>query len=62
MSEKHCWADQAEFVAATEGGDSLAWLEAWRRNGTCLLPRGHDGPHEWTPDGEIVAEFVPKER
>jgi hypothetical protein len=29
---------------------------------TCLLPGGHDGPHEWTPDSEIVVAFLPDQR
>jgi hypothetical protein len=26
---------------------------------TCLLANGHVGPHEWTPDSEIIVSFVP---
>jgi hypothetical protein len=26
---------------------------------TCMLPQGHDGPHEWTRDDEIGVEFAP---
>jgi len=25
---------------------------------TCMLPDGHDGPHEWTPDDEITVRFA----
>jgi hypothetical protein len=32
----------------------------WEDEGrsTCLLPDGHDGPHEFTPDTEIVVRFA----
>ena len=26
---------------------------------TCLLPDGHTGPHEWTPDEDITITFPP---
>lgn len=25
-------------------------------DGVCMLPEGHDGPHEWTPDDQIFVE------
>jgi hypothetical protein len=28
---------------------------------TCMLEHGHDGPHEWTRDDEIVLAFRPGE-
>jgi len=27
---------------------------------TCMLLDGHDGPHEWTRDDEIVIQFLPQ--
>jgi hypothetical protein len=44
MSERivHCW----------ESGP-----RDWRCGTTCLLPDGHDGPHEWTRDDEIEITF-----
>jgi hypothetical protein len=32
------------------------------RGQTCMLADGHDGPHEWTPDDEIVVEFSAADR
>ncbi len=49
----HCWADKvSQFEPSTP-----EWLEALENNGTCLLPAGHEGPHEWTPDQEVVVQF-----
>lgn len=45
----HCWADHQEFSEAA--GDWVSF--------TCLRLDGHAGPHEWTPDSEIVIEFLP---
>jgi hypothetical protein len=44
-----CWTCRREWAEETFGGDSpvtlLAYLDApW----VCLLPHGHDGPHEWS--------------
>ena len=41
----HCWESEREWIEETYGGR------------TCMLPEGHDGPHEWTPDDEIVLCF-----
>ena len=37
-------------------------IHCWEDGGeeigsTCLLPDGHDGPHEFTPDSEIMVTF-----
>jgi hypothetical protein len=53
----HCWAD---YAASLEVG-SDAWVRYWSGEdggATCILEDGHDGPHEWTPDGEISVEFA----
>ncbi len=56
MPEKHCWKgimDDLEF-----GTD--AWLRAsidLPARATCMLPDGHDGPHEWTPNDQIRVNF-----
>lgn len=44
----HCWEGGPE----TEDGCST----------TCMLLDGHDGPHEWTRDDEIVVRFPPPEK
>lgn len=38
----HCWEDGPEI----DGVGS-----------TCMLRDGHDGPHEWVKDSEILIEF-----
>jgi len=53
----HCWAGKADQYEI--GADE--WAEAMAHPATCLLPDGHDGPHDWTPDEEIIIEFPPKE-
>lgn len=51
----HCWAD---WRSTLEVG-SEAWNQSWAGpNKTCLLPAGHAGPHEWTPDDEIRVRFT----
>ena len=45
----HCWEDLDIMERL-----NLPDPEVGR---TCLLPAGHDEPHEWTRDGEIMVEF-----
>jgi hypothetical protein len=42
----HCWEDLRNV---TDNWDLP--------NATCMLPDGHDGPHEWTPDSDIRVQF-----
>jgi len=52
-----CWIgkeEQYEF-----GTDE--WAEAVVHGATCLLPDGHDGPHEWTSDDDFVIKFAAQE-
>jgi hypothetical protein len=48
MSEKervvHCWEDGP----CTEDG----------RDQTCMLLDGHEGPHEWVRDNQIMVRFA----
>lgn len=59
----HCWAGRYEVESEGLEWGSAAWAELWiathEDNGgaTCMLEAGHEGPHEWTPDGEITVEF-----
>ncbi len=55
---KHCWAD-AWGDHEVGSPEYLAARLAWPRGGTCLLPDGHDGPHEFTPDDQIFVIFAP---
>lgn len=46
----HCWAQNAW------------WDPEWcveRSDATCMLPECHEGPHEFTPDEEIIVRFAP---
>lgn len=60
----HCWADGPEetilFDDETGAGDEGQWWGRVRSIGsTCMLPDGHPGPHQFTPDDEITVEFRP---
>lgn len=48
-AKRHCWFD---FWADIEDGDTSL------PGHTCMLPDGHDGPHEPTPDKEILISFA----
>lgn len=52
----HCWMGKYEYM------ESIGQLDDYLADGeqvpsTCLLPDGHAGPHEWTPDSEIIIQF-----
>ena len=46
----HCWEDGPKRLSE----DGLKLIGS-----TCLLPRDHDGEHEWTPDDEYEVQFAP---
>ncbi|MDY0059811.1 MAG: hypothetical protein RBU45_08385 [Myxococcota bacterium] len=53
----HCWQDRLDWV--WQKGAKLGspeYLDAIEHPATCMLPAGHEGPHEWMPDEEIVIE------
>lgn len=58
----HCWMGEDEHMQSTLTVDEY---QAWARDparqsvpdGTCMLPDGHDGPHKFTPDDQIVIQF-----
>jgi hypothetical protein len=54
----HCWTSRLECC---EWGSDEWFRTLDEEPATCLLAEGHEGPHEWTPDEEIVVEFVPVE-
>lgn len=61
----HCWKSRLEHLAETVGRDSKAYREVAdgpEHAMTCMLERDHDGPHEWTPDGQIVFTVAPRGR
>ena len=49
----HCWHGNTDDLKV--GSDE--WAKAFNDPGVCMLPAGHEGPHEYTPDGEIEVEF-----
>lgn len=58
----HCWADGPSIVEWIEANahrddfdieDYVGW--------TCMLEKGHDGPHEFTPDNQIGISFAPSD-
>lgn len=59
---RHCWESRYHFE---DYPDEAAWEEAGQPaymkevTSTCILPLGHTGDHEWTPDDEIVFTFAP---
>ena len=57
MSEPtlHCWKGRGEWMH--EHG-LCEWYEVSEHRGTCMLPRGHEGDHEWTDEAEIGVTFV----
>ena len=55
----YCWKDYQEWIEETTG---KPWYDQedplnHEKGKTCMLLNGHDGPHEWTPDDEIMIEF-----
>ncbi len=50
----HCWED----------GPRTYIDDTWDECGTgstCLLPDGHDGDHEFTPDDQITVSFAARQ-
>ena len=48
----HCWE---EGPTEEYNGDP----DHWPATSTCFLSDGHDGPHEWTLDRDILIDFKP---
>ena len=54
----HCWEDETQYIVKKHGLDSKEYVDSiLRGGGTCMLPDGHTGGHEFTPDGEITILF-----
>jgi hypothetical protein len=55
----HCWEDRHDFETRDVAIGSDAWVAShFKPNATCMLEDGHDGPHEWTDDGDIGVRFI----
>jgi hypothetical protein len=60
MSRVHCWKSRLEWLSETYGDNSDEYLSALVSEdgaATCMLEDHHDGPHEWTPDSQIIITF-----
>ena len=61
MSERqvvHCWKDRLEWAEEHYGVGSKAWkIASGAPSASCMLPDGHDGPHEWVEDKQIKVKF-----
>ena len=54
----HCWKDQLEDAEERFRIGSKEWAAVYDGpGGSCMLPIGHDGPHEFTPDDQVVVDF-----
>lgn len=68
MSERHnhCWKDLGEHLEETNVDAYHEWYGSRYPDSplgaTCMLPDGHVGPHEFTPDNQIGVTFPPKQQ
>lgn len=56
----HCWTSEREWIEETYGDKSDEYFDFMvsdKPNRSCVLLHGHDGPHEWTDDENIVVRF-----
>ena len=49
----HCWKCKSEDVEL----GSKEWVDSMENPGTCMLEKGHIGPHIYTPDHKISVRF-----
>ena len=55
MSKLHCWADRGE--CDEEWRWNVYLVDESEPGQTCFLEAGHEGPHRWTSDSDIVVSF-----
>ncbi len=56
----HCWTGKGEWLSDTYGEFSEQYGEYIAAGGmseTCMLAKGHEGPHEFVPDDQIIITF-----
>jgi hypothetical protein len=54
----HCWMGRLEYAEQTYGRYSDEWVEVFNLpSSTCMLKAGHNGPHRWTKDSNIIIQF-----
>ncbi len=51
-----CWASYHE---QWEYGSAEWAIHGDDPGATCLLPEGHLGPHQWTPNSDIIIRLTP---
>ena len=56
MTPQHCWTDYRETLPLGSP-EWAAWYSEEAPTATCMLPAGHNGAHEWTPDADIAIQF-----
>ncbi len=54
--EVHCWEDY-EYTLDMHSQEYYD-LMASGTGQTCMLPKGHEGEHEWTDDDQIIITFT----
>jgi len=56
----HCWKGRSCHIREGYGWGSDEHIATYLDDfidGTCMLPAGHEGPHEFTPDDQIEVTF-----
>lgn len=60
MRVPHCWKGRSCHIREGYGWGSDEHIATYLDDfidGTCMLPAGHEGPHEFTPDDQIEVTF-----
>jgi hypothetical protein len=52
----HCWHGHRDDLEPGTREYERSWA-MYPDGATCMLPNGHAGPHEYTPDDEITVSF-----
>ena len=53
---RRCWQGHRDQFEVGTDEYIQSWID-YPDGATCLLPEGHEGPHEWTPDDQILISF-----
>ncbi len=52
----HCWVGRRDELEYGSDKWVASYADDWQ-DGTCMLERGHVGPHQFTPDSDITVSF-----
>lgn len=56
---QHCWTGRRDSIEEQFGFGSKEWAASMNDpDGTCMLPDGHGGDHDFTLDSEIGVSFA----